>query len=277
MVLATAGVDRVLTSARFNASSLFCVVFVAAIAGLTSASRDLVIAVYALGFWHYYLYGLAYRFGAVAIEVFKRDAILMKSVSLGLCGWAYFSGHVDVVSICVIAVGFFLNAVAARELGADRTYYGYELADLPFQKVTRFPYSWIAHPMLVGNVAAFGGMLLNGDFRRQWWPLACVHVALNVGLLLMELYVVPLRLGRRPAERNQARKGRNGRGKQDGFALVGCAAATAGFGSWVSSRTNGLLGASIAASLLAYTYGIYRCYSDPQLGAATDHRPEKIG
>ena len=25
--------------------------------------------------------------------------------------------------------------------------------------------------MLVGNVAAFGGTLLNADFRRAWWPL----------------------------------------------------------------------------------------------------------
>ncbi len=264
-------------SARFNASSLLCVVFVAAIAGLASAGRDLAIAVYALGFWHYYLYGLAYRFGAMAIEVFKRDAILMKSASLALCGWAYFSGSVDATSIAVVAAGFLLNALAARELGADRTYYGYELVDLPFQKVTRFPYSWIAHPMLVGNIAAFGGMLINADFRRQWWPLAWIHIALNLGLLVMELYVAPLRLSRQRTERNAPREGRAGRGKRDGIALLACAATAVAFGAWASWRANGLLGASIAASLLAYAYGIYRCYSDPQLGTATGHRMEEIG
>ena len=41
--------------------------------------------------------------------------------------------------------------------------------------------------MIVGNVAAFGGTLLNPEFRQHWWPLAGLHVALNIGLLAMEL------------------------------------------------------------------------------------------
>ncbi len=36
--------------------------------------------------------------------------------------------------------------------------------------------------MIVGNVAAFGGTLINPAFREQWWPLAGLHVALNIGL-----------------------------------------------------------------------------------------------
>jgi hypothetical protein len=31
--------------------------------------------------------------------------------------------------------------------------------------------------MLAGNVVAFAGTLINADFRREWWPLACAHVA----------------------------------------------------------------------------------------------------
>jgi hypothetical protein len=47
--------------------------------------------------------------------------------------------------------------------------------------------------MIVGNVAAFGGTLLNAGFREQWWPLASLHVMANVGLLVMELAGQPRR------------------------------------------------------------------------------------
>jgi hypothetical protein len=78
-------------------------------------------------------------------------------------------------------------------LGVDRTYYGHEDAGLPPQRVTAFPYSLTAHPMILGNVAAFGGTLLNAGFREQWWPLASLHVAANIGLLAMELAGPPHR------------------------------------------------------------------------------------
>ena len=71
-------------------------------------------------------------------------------------------------------------------LGLDRTYYGHEVAGLPPRRITAFPYSLTAHPMILGNVAAFGGTLINAGFREQWWPLAGLHVAANVGLLVME-------------------------------------------------------------------------------------------
>ena len=76
---------------------------------------------------------------------------------------------------------------AAAALGIDRTYYGHEVAGLPPRRISEFPYSLTSHPMIVGNVAAFGGTLLNPEFRQHWWPLAGLHVALNIGLLAMEL------------------------------------------------------------------------------------------
>jgi hypothetical protein len=89
--------------------------------------------------------------------------------------------------LAVIAGGIFLNARAAAALGIDRTYYGREVAGLPPQRITTFPYSLTAHPMILGNVAAFGGTLLNAGFCERWWPLASLHVAANIGLLIMEL------------------------------------------------------------------------------------------
>jgi protein-S-isoprenylcysteine O-methyltransferase Ste14 len=157
------------------------------------------LAVYALGFWHYWLYWLAYRHAGVGLREFRREAVAAKTVALLALGSAYFSFPPDWLSLTVVATGFGLNALAARVLGADRTYYGREVADMPALHVTAFPYSVVAHPMLVGNIAAYGGTLLNPGFREQWWPLALAHVLLNAGLLAMETALAPRGAGAPPA------------------------------------------------------------------------------
>jgi hypothetical protein len=177
---------------RQHRSTLACAVFVPCVLAATLPGGTEALAVYALSFWHYALYWLAYRHGCMRQDVFMRDAVLMKSVALLALGWAYLAAPADWLSLAVIALGFGLNATAARALGPERTYYGYELSRLPPLKITAFPYGRIAHPMLLGNAAAYGGTLLNAGFRRDWWPLACAHVALNVGLLIMETRVAPL-------------------------------------------------------------------------------------
>ena len=71
----------------------------------------------------------------------------------------------DLASLAVIAGGILLNVRAAAALGVDRTYYGHEVAGLPPRRITAFPYSLTSHPMILGNVAAFGGTLINPEFR----------------------------------------------------------------------------------------------------------------
>jgi hypothetical protein len=46
----------------------------------------------------------------------------------------------------------------------------------------------MAHPMLIGNMVAFAGPLLDQAFRTLWWPLAVLHVLLNLLILLIEIY-----------------------------------------------------------------------------------------
>lgn len=145
------------------------------------------LAIYFLSFWHYALYWRTFAFGTADFDSFKRNAIVLKSVSVTVLAFVYLSVPLDPLSLAVVAGGIFLNARAAAVLGVDRTYYGHEVAGLPPRRITAFPYSLTAHPMIVGNVAAFGGTLLNAGFREQWWPLASLHVAANVGLLVMEL------------------------------------------------------------------------------------------
>jgi hypothetical protein len=169
-----------------NGSALSCALFVLSVPLVAAHEQSLSLAVYLLSFWHYYLYWLAFAFGA-EFDVFKRDAVAMKTVSVAALTVVYLAAPLDFVSLAIIAGGILLNARAASVLGIDRTYYGHEVAGLPPQRVTAFPYSLTAHPMIVGNVAAFGGTLISPAFAERWWPLACLHVALNVGLLVMEL------------------------------------------------------------------------------------------
>jgi len=149
--------------------------------------------VYMLSFWHYLLYWWAYRHGAVAPHRFQRDAVLMKAISLAAFLFAYAGAAWSWPSVAVMAAGFVLNALAAGVLGMDRTYYGWELGVVPHRRFTRFPYSVVPHPMLLGNVLAYAGALVNADFRADWWPLAGGHIMLNLGLLAMETSVVPRR------------------------------------------------------------------------------------
>ena len=155
------------------------------------------LAVYALSFWHYLFYWWAYRHGVVRPARFRRDALLMKSVALVALASAYATQPWHWSSALAIGAGFLLNITAARALGHTRTYYGWELGELPRERVTTFPYSVVPHPMLVGNIMAFGGTLLHPGFRHAWWPLAVLHVALNGALIVMETSVTPARRTRR--------------------------------------------------------------------------------
>jgi hypothetical protein len=153
---------------------------------------------YSLSFWHYLIYVLAFVLRAVPLPVFERDAVLMKGVSLAVFAAVYLTVTPDLLSLLFVAIGLLFNLSAARALGTDRTYYGYELASLPPERITSFPYSVLSHPMLTGNAVAFTGTLLNAEFRADWWPLAVAHVILNLAILVMEARARPQRL-QRPA------------------------------------------------------------------------------
>jgi len=244
---------------------VFPVVFIALMLLGASLAGNWALAVYSLSFWHYYLYWLAYRYGAVPLAEFRRDAVALKSVSLLALGSVYLAFPLDWVSVAVVTGGFLLNACAAKALGSARTYYGHEAAGLPRLKITAFPYSWISHPMLVGNIAAFGGTLINAGFRRYWWPLALAHVALNAGLLIMELLVTPLRRGIHPAPPSAL-----SRGLLTGSLLASAGAALGG--AWTHAAHAGIpvaLGAVLGACIGIYAVIIYLRYSPPTFGTAS--------
>ncbi len=166
--------------------SLACWMIVAAVLAGAAISREPAFAIYLVSFVYYGLYWYAFAWGVDSFRVFKRDAMLLKAVSVAALAFVYLQAPPDFLSLGVIGLGILLNARAASVLRIDRTYYGHELAGLTERRITAFPYSLMSHPMIVGNVMAFGGTLLNPAFRAAWWPLATLHVVLNLGLLAME-------------------------------------------------------------------------------------------
>jgi hypothetical protein len=154
--------------------------------GIGAIAGQWVVVVYALSFWHYLIYALAFVPRAVRLRVFEHDAVLMKAASLAVFAAVYLPSVPSLLSLLVVAFGLLFNLAAARALGTDRTYYGYELAALPGERVTAFPYSLLSHPMLTGNAVAFTGTMLDDTFRAAWWPLAVAHVILNLAILVME-------------------------------------------------------------------------------------------
>jgi hypothetical protein len=224
---------------------LSCVLLVLAILLGAALDRSLAAAVYLLSFWHYYLYWLAFTRATIPFDVFKRDAVAMKTVSVANLAAVYLAAPFDLGSLVVIAGGILLNVRAAAVLGIDRTYYGHEVAGLPPRRITAFPYSLTDHPMILGNVAAFGGTLINPAFRQDWWPLAGLHVALNIGLLLMEL-----------AGPRRQRIVRIGGGLAFAGVLLGAAVAVL-----ASATATTLPLALLGAVVIAGAWTLHRCYS----------------
>ena len=179
-------VSRIRSILDRRGASLACWTIVAAVLAGAAIGREPAVAIYLVSFVYYGLYWYAFAWGVDSFDVFKRDAMLLKAVSVAALAFIYLQAPPDILSLGTIALGILLNARAAAVLGIDRTYYGQELAGLAARRITEFPYSLMSHPMIVGNVMAFGGTLLNPEFRAAWWPLAALHVVLNIALLAME-------------------------------------------------------------------------------------------
>jgi len=223
-------------------------VYVCAMTGAVALGLDLKVAAYALSFWHYFVYWLGYLFCAVPLASFKRDAIMMKGVAMGILGWAFLSGSPDVLSVTVMTLGFALNTYAATIMGSDRCYYGYEIGGLPGRRITSFPYSIIAHPMLIGNIVAFGGLLLNPDFRERWCPLAMIHVGINVGLLIMETTLSPGSGGARPVAARWIM----------GLVIPAFGAA---IGYAAQAQHGPVIGAAVGLCICAYAFALFFLYT----------------
>src|SRR5262249_25655595 len=115
--------------------------------------------------------------------------------------------------------------------------------------------------------------LINADFRREWWPLAGAHVAMNVGLLVMELSVTPRLRERLRAWAGQASAAALRAPLRSGLYVVGSGAALgavlgAAAGSGAPSAAEILFGAAIGAGATAHAAVIAIGYSMPAVPRA---------
>lgn len=231
-------------------------VFIAMIVlGIGVIAGRWVVVVYALSFWHYLIYALAFVPRAVPVRVFVHDAVLLKAASLVVFGAVYLTVLPNLLSLLVVAIGLTFNLSAARALGTERTYYGYELEALPGERVTAFPYSVLSHPMLTGNAVAFTGTMLDDTFRAEWWPLAVAHVILNLAMIVMEARARARQLDR-PAGFDRWRWAT---GFPAGAALVTFGALVAGL---AASGIVFVLGLVLAAA--AYAAVLFSAYAWPE-------------
>jgi len=243
------------TSATGRFSLVASVTFVATMATLWWATGATTLVVYAVSFWHYLIYVLAFAFRAVRLTDFRRDAILMRSVSLVALGAVYFDAPLDALSLLVAGTGLLLNIAAVRALGTERTYYGSELAGLPPRRVTAFPYSVMLHPMLIGNMAAYLGVLLHPDFRAHWWPLAAAHVLLNGVVIILEACAAP----------HPPQKAAPLRTLLIRIALWASLGAAFGVGASFAGAVSLFTGMIAGASMAAYAGALFEAYSTSSL------------
>ena len=118
----------------------------------------------------------------VAFGLFKRDALLYKSLALAQAGALYAArvelARPDWASLGVMGAGFALASLATEALGWDRTYFGWELGAIEGEFVTKFPYGTIPHPMIVGGITGWAGFHMLAAFRADYPWLVPTHVAM---------------------------------------------------------------------------------------------------
>jgi hypothetical protein len=112
-----------------------------------------------------YMTTFAFRDPPVAHGYLMRDAKLFKAIAL-----AHLARHLfplvqlprDAPGLLLAITGFSITMLAAARLGFVRTYFGSELGFVKPKWIRGFPYGYIPHPMIVGQLLAFGSIL-------YWW------------------------------------------------------------------------------------------------------------
>merc|ERR1712000_182410 len=64
----------------------------------------------------------------------------------------------DFVSLAMIIAGYAISVMATNAIGIDRTYFGSELGLVPPKWIEAFPYGYIPHPMIVGQIVGLLGI-----------------------------------------------------------------------------------------------------------------------
>ena len=159
--------------------------FLVAVGLVSMLMSDWRIWLAATSFVHYAIYlGTLQERTPVSFGTFKRDAVFFKTVSLLQLFAVYAMGfQKDWGSLLGVIGGFTLAGYAAVVLGPTRTLFSSELGLEPPERISRFPYGVIPHPMILGALIGIACMLGASPVREQFGWLIAGHL-IAYGLVL---------------------------------------------------------------------------------------------
>lgn len=145
-------------------------------------------------FRHYvtYITTFAYREPMVAHGYLMRDVKFFKTIAMMHLATRLLPMVQiprDLPGLLLAVTGFSITILATMQLGFVRTYFGSELGFVKPKWVEGFPYNTIPHPMIVGQLFAFGSIL------GWWWndlttenvALICTHMSFYTFHMVQEM------------------------------------------------------------------------------------------
>ena len=143
-------------------------------------------------FRHYVVYmtTFAFREKPVAHGYLMRDAKLYKTIALCHLGRRILPlidlPH-DWPGVLMAVAGFSITMMATARLGFVRTYFGSELGFVKPKWIEGFPYGYIRHPMIVGQLTAYSSILCWFDMNAETQLLIGTHMALYTAHMVQEM------------------------------------------------------------------------------------------
>ena len=163
---------------------------------IISYYTDYKIFLISTSFIHYiqYIYVYYYR-SSIDYNKFKKNVIFYKFLSIGQLYSLYTSTFTsfscvynNLLSIIIIISSNILSGYSAYLLGTDGCYFGIELGYVNKNKnyVSKFPYGYIPHPMILSQCIALYFMNNNFIFYNNWPFLIYFHILFYIIHMIQE-------------------------------------------------------------------------------------------
>ncbi len=147
-------------------------------------------------FVHYIRYILTYYYrDNVDYIKFKNDVIFYKMISMFQLYSLYLLSfqntndiYNNIIGILFIIIGNSLSFYSSYLLGVDGCYFGIELGYVNKKKnyISKFPYGYIPHPMILSQCFALYGMNKNTIFYYNWSYLVYTHMLFYIIHIIQE-------------------------------------------------------------------------------------------
>jgi len=143
--------------------------------------------VYLITIIYHVIYISEYSFRTVPLAEFRRDAVTFRLLAWGIL---FTLCSPNVYSSIIACIGFALTFASFWQLGPNLTYFSRELNELTEsdkQRKVGFPYGYIPHPMIVGDIISISALLITPCFWNNWYPLIMLHIVAYMFVLFQEI------------------------------------------------------------------------------------------